>query len=525
MRLRHATVLGVSCSLMIPLIALQVRIAAAEENSGEVPRTIVNTSQLLHHPPFSPARERTYPLFLNAAPQDEHTFLTWNRYPVGENNSYDLYWRAVGDQEWSKLTVHNREYQAITGLSNELPYEFYLALHGSGTIRSHIVKQTPRKRSNCAFSIFFCTQQDADLWLQQNGINPSSLKCRGKPVEHWDINTPHCYYTDANINRLFVLNRYIDSIFSPPPNRPLHQVRSMTMRTIWPSTNPFSHPENFPMQIQAIQPANIGNVTGFSEAYSYKIQYHPELSSRITWFFPSQPPIGYAIYHEGHGGSGVEIASETINWLLARGVSVVNIDMPLIGANAEDITDNLKKHRDFIRFELDDQSFVALFLLPVKYVVDGISASRKALKNPGKIMMIGRSSGGWTTALYGTIDPRIQIAVPVAGLIPLSMRIASGDLRDVGDNEQTAPDIYDVVPYEDLMKATGTRASLYIYNAHDPCCFAIDANSPLVHYLNTAAIELNKTISVWVDEENEAHSISTRGYEVLDQFLKTVQFW
>jgi hypothetical protein len=299
----------------------------------------------------------------------------------------------------------------------------------------------------------------------------------------------------------------------------------MTIRTIWPTTNPFSHPENFPVQIQPIQPPIIGNVQGFSGAYSYKIQYHPELSSRVTWFFPPQPPIGYAIYHEGHGGSGVEIASETINWLLAKGVSVVNIDMPLIGANAEDITANLQKHRDFVRFELDDQNFVALFLLPVKSVVDAISDHLKALKTPSNIMMIGRSGGGWTTALYGAIDPRIQIAVPVAGLIPLSMRIASGDLHDVGDNEQTAPQIYDVVPYEDLMKATGSRASLYIYNAHDPCCFAIDANSPLVHYLNSAASELKKTIWVWIDEENEEHSISSRGYEVLDQFLRVVHFW
>ena len=34
MRLRNAAVLGVSCSLMILLIVLQVRIAAAEESPG-----------------------------------------------------------------------------------------------------------------------------------------------------------------------------------------------------------------------------------------------------------------------------------------------------------------------------------------------------------------------------------------------------------------------------------------------------------------------------------------------------------
>jgi len=75
------------------------------------------------------------------------------------------------------------------------------------------------------------------------------------------------------------------------------------------------------------------------------------------------------------------------------------------------------------------------------------------------------------------------------------------------------------------MKTAGSMAALFMYNAHDPCCFSIDVNSDLVKYLNDASIQLGKTIEVWIDEENNEHSISERGYEVLEDFLKSVQFW
>ena len=142
-----------------------------------------------------------------------------------------------------------------------------------------------------------------------------------------------------------------------------------------------------------------------------------------------------------------------------------------------------------------------------------------------KLLMIGRSGGGWTTALYSAIDPRIQVAVPVTGLKPLSMRLAEPFLRDLGDYEQLAPDIYDVVPYEDIMKTAGCVGSLFIYNTFDPCCFSVNTNSELVQYLHDASLRYHKRIDIWIDENNLEHSISEQGYEILDDFLKSINFW
>jgi pimeloyl-ACP methyl ester carboxylesterase len=206
-------------------------------------------------------------------------------------------------------------------------------------------------------------------------------------------------------------------------------------------------------------------------------------------------------------------------------MAVINMDMPLYGENALDLSDTLKGHEDFIRFDDGSQSTIALFLLPVKVVVDMIYSTIDSLGYKFKLLMIGRSGGGWTTTLYGTIDPRVHLAVPVAGLVPLSMRLAADSGRDIGDYEQFIPDLYDVVTYEDMMKATGLHGSLFIYNAQDPCCFSVQKSSDLVQYLNDAARRYGKRIDVWIDEDNLEHSISERGYEVLGDFLDSMQFW
>ena len=41
-------------------------------------------------------------------------------------------------------------------------------------------------------------------------------------------------------------------------------------------------------------------------------------------------------------------------------------------------------------------------------------------------------SGGWTTTVYAAIDPRVTRSYPVAGSLPIPLRV---DVRDWGDWE------------------------------------------------------------------------------------------
>jgi hypothetical protein len=114
--------------------------------------------------------------------------------------------------------------------------------------------------------------------------------------------------------------------------------------------------------------------------------------------------------------------------------------------------------------------------------------------------------------------------VSVAGGVPLSQRLKDreDDLVDIGDYEQTAAHLYNIVTHEDLMVAAGSKASLYIYNQFDTCCFRLVPHETFIKYLEDAAMSLHKIIRVYVDEEKHAHTMSSRAYVELEQFLDAV---
>jgi hypothetical protein len=477
------------------------------------------------------AHRSTDIIVLNVAPQDASVFLTWNPVSHDPARSYELFWRLPASTTWQRIQVQGREHYTLTGLANNTEYEFFIRVPGSTIPRSRIARQTPRVRTSCTATRLFCSPQEAERWMLSMGIDPLSLKCRGKEVKGWDLQVPNCIYSTGDSTTFFLLNRAVDSIFTPPMARALKYIPNLARQAIWPEKNPFSHPASFPMEVERMEPANIGKVQKYLLAYSYRIKYHERFSSRITWFIPENPRNVYAIYHEGHGDSGVWAAPQTIDWLLEQGFIVINIDMPLFGANRADRTESLVNHNDLDEFDEGLESPVSILVLPVKFVVDMIYRDFNArkeyyndldhyIKIPN-ILMIGRSGGGWTSTIYGTIDRRITASVSVAGFVPLSLRLPS----NISDYEQQLPHLYDVVTYEDFMKASGSIGALYIYNAKDSCCFRVQSTSPLVGYIKESSIQYGKYIDIWIDEENTEHSISERGYEVLGQFLESVGFW
>jgi hypothetical protein len=176
--------------------------------------------------------------------------------------------------------VQGRESHAVTGLSNSMDYEFFVALEELDDIRSHKITETPRSRNDC-FAVF-CSQQDLASYLQTLEVNPLSLKCHGEYIDTWDANSPNCLYSNVDGSLQFLLNRYMDTTFNPPPDRSLELITKIATQTLWPITNPFENPEDFPTKVTMMEEPFIGNITEFSEARSFEIRYHQELSSRVT---------------------------------------------------------------------------------------------------------------------------------------------------------------------------------------------------------------------------------------------------
>jgi hypothetical protein len=123
------------------------------------------------------------------------------------------------------------------------------------------------------------------------------------------------------------------------------------------------------------------------------------------------------------------------------------------------------------------------------------------------------------------VDPRIDVAVSVAGGRPISERLdAPWGAAELGDYEQTAPYLFNVVGYEHLMTAAGSKGAFHIFNLWDGCCFRIRPDSVFVQYLLGASSVIGKSVGVFVDQVNTGHSIGPQGYVELERYLAQVRW-
>jgi hypothetical protein len=458
------------------------------------------------------------PLFLNAASQDRALFLTWNR--VRDARRVVLYWRRAGREEWQQADALGRGHHLVVGLENDVDYECRAEREErSGERRaSAIVSQRPRVRQFAWPPLVFASEETADAWLATNGVERDTVRLVGQPATTWKPGMPDGLYATADNQFHVFLLRVADDTFRPPaaPRSP-DDVRAVLKRTLWPTGDPFDHPERFATTITPIEPPIVGNVRRFATASSFAITYHPQLASRCTRFTPREPSPGrIAIYSNGHDGATVRYGASIIDQLLERGWEVVALDMPLTGANAPDVSPTLRNHNAFVSWQAEDFCPVSLFLEPVKALVDQLH--RDDPSPDPTVMLIGKSGGGWTSFMYGALDARIDYVVSIAGGVPLSLRLKDPPIR-LGDYEQATPEVYESVPYEDIMTSAGSRGAFYVFNQHDRI-FRVRPGEPFVRYLEDASAALGKPIGVYVDAESKGHAFSKAALARIDEFLR-----
>ena len=136
--------------------------------------------------------------------------------------------------------------------------------------------------------------------------------------------------------------------------------------------------------------------------------------------------------------------------------------------------------------------------------------------------MVGISGGGWTTTLYSAIDQRITQSYSVAGSLPQYLRNTQADM---GDYEQTLPNLYRIANYLDLytLDAYGNnRKHIQIFNKYDPCCFADPAFETYSGIIKSAINNLdgNGTFAVYVDDTHKEHKISNHALEIILKSMK-----
>ena len=212
----------------------------------------------------------------------------------------------------------------------------------------------------------------------------------------------------------------------------------------------------------AIVPAPFDRYRGVVDAKTLVI-----VSSGLTFrplFLDARGDSGCLIlYHQGHGGHH-SVGRHTIQFFIDQGCDVVAFSMPLLGDN-EPLSDGSTSHNELLK---RDPSLTAF----VEQVIVAINSAHRA-NSYEYTAMVGISGGGWTTTVAAAIDPRITHSFSVAGSYPMHLR--RNWARDMGDDEQTHPDLVGLASYFDLYLLSALeegRTATLIYNRHDPCCFA-----------------------------------------------------
>ena len=99
--------------------------------------------------------------------------------------------------------------------------------------------------------------------------------------------------------------------------------------------------------------------------------------------------------------------------------------------------------------------------------------------------------------MYSALDTRVDYAVSVAGGVPTSRRLQYV-VGNIGDYEQSTPELYSVAQHEELMLSAGTKSSLHIFNEYDGCCYQMAPNDPFVPFMQDAASKLHRDVKIWI---------------------------
>jgi dienelactone hydrolase len=203
-------------------------------------------------------------------------------------------------------------------------------------------------------------------------------------------------------------------------------------------------------------------VPGF---YTTALLYEPaQLSSKA-------PGVLDVMGHFGPGKASDFEQRLCINQAL-RGMIVLNPEWLDMG----EMRNKENSHGFSAHLNLVGASGAGLFYLAMRKALDILYDNPQVDRE--RIGVTGLSGGGWQTILLSSLDPRVKVAIPVAGYETLLARVTVGD---TGDIEENATDLLMGQDYSTLTAMRAPRPTLLIYNAEDSCCYRAPLVRPFVY--------------------------------------------
>ncbi len=279
-------------------------------------------------------------------------------------------------------------------------------------------------------------------------------------------------------------------------------------------------PSGLPGDVTEIPPdSRLPNATA---AYIPFVDLGSGVTSEMRFYVPSASNGQLVIYHQGHRGN-TNARWPILDRFLSEGFHVLEISMPFSGYNfMPDLFGVIEAHDEYIP---------TLPGNPMRYFLEPVAVGLNyalTQQNFTAIYLTGISGGGWTTAIYGALDDRIDALYEVAGSYPFYLReqIADdeGNFNSIGDFEQSNPEFYQHASYLDfyVLGAAGRRM-LQVFNVYDNCCFEGTYSLSYESFVAEEAAASGGQFRVLIDASEVGHVYSQLALETVLSDIATQQ--
>jgi hypothetical protein len=235
-----------------------------------------------------------------------------------------------------------------------------------------------------------------------------------------------------------------------------------------------------------------------------------ETNTPTVWR-PTTANSKLAIYATGHTAAfNLGGHDDMIRALTTEGYVVIGVHMPFASTTNGGVSVG---NHNALPARTASLNYLRFFVEPAIRAMNEIDAS-----SFDAVHMTGLSGGGWQCPLLAAIDPRVQIAVGVAGSLPLSVTESSRDWEQFlpGLNSELGvdyPELYDLA-------CSDGRKHYQVINTRDSCCFRATQYDAKPYRWQVKSRNA-RGFNVFFDSTHTGHVISAAGrakiLELFDQ--------
>ena len=219
----------------------------------------------------------------------------------------------------------------------------------------------------------------------------------------------------------------------------------------------------------------------------------PAYQPRVSHFKPKNGNRRLVVYHHGYAGTHQDQWRHIRRWI-EKGYGVLAFDYVGYGNAAPGV-------------DYDGAAYLRSVFEPITVALNHVLEAA----DYREINMVGLSAGGWVTAVYAALDPRINKSYPVSGVLPVYLRRK----KERAEPQFFAP-MLEAATYLDMFVLAAYpegRRQVQFFNRFDRCCFNNTRGKLYEEDVAKIARSLGGAFKVVVDETHARHKISRWTFE------------